>query len=203
MQPILPIKEAELLIKFYFNLYPELIETTKPNLPKTFNRTLKVHIPKDIKADFTIRLAQEFAFSKWWWEGYTLYVPYHSNKEWISISDTIRKLGKEFKVRDLSFRGLKGKPATTYKEPKRSKSTKVKQASKPIIPDIYGVAIVKQLLVEFNYSEADLLTSVFDNESEMTEVISGNKELTGMHLQKLSKLFNLPISVFLPLDKTA
>lgn len=133
----LPPKEAAKLIKFYLNLYPDLVNTLKEYFPKqvirkqtTFNRTIKVAIPKDIKSSFAIRLAKELAFTNWFFQGYYLMVPYHSEAEYQRLTKDITKLAKEFGVKGLSFRGIKGvikeqkkkvKPTTTKEKPMLTK----------------------------------------------------------------------------------
>jgi hypothetical protein len=121
----LPPDKAAKLIKFYLNLYPDLVGTLKEYFPKqvirkqtTFNRTIKVAIPKDIKSEFAVKLAKEFSFAKWWMEGYYLMVTYHSEAEWQRLTKEITKLAKELGVKGLSFKGLKGRVKT--KQPKKS-----------------------------------------------------------------------------------
>ena len=62
----LPPTEAAKLIKFYLNLYPDLVGTLKEYFPKQasseFNRIIKVSIPKDIKSEFAVKLTTELAY---------------------------------------------------------------------------------------------------------------------------------------------
>lgn len=110
-QSPLPPQEAARLIKFYLNLYPDLVGTLKDYFPKQasseFNRTIKVAIPKDVKSQFAVRLAKELAYVSWYFEGNYLMIPYHNQSEWVNLTKEIRKISREFKVKDLSFRGLK------------------------------------------------------------------------------------------------
>lgn len=108
---ILLPKEAAKLIKFYLNLYPDLVGTLTEYFPKQasseFNRIIKVAIPKDIKSQFAAKLATELAYISWWFEGYYLMIPYHNESEWVNLTKEIRKISREFKVKNLSFRGIK------------------------------------------------------------------------------------------------
>lgn len=107
----LPPQQAAKLIKFYLNLYPDLVSTLTEYFPKQasseFNRTIKVAIPKDVKSQFASRLATELAYVSWYFEGNYLMVPYHNQSEWVNLTKEIRKISREFKVKDLRFRGVK------------------------------------------------------------------------------------------------
>ena len=109
----LPPHEAEKLIKFYLNLYPDLVGTLKDYFPKQasseFNRTIKVNIPVDKKSEFIKGLLKEFNYCKWWFEGSNLMMPYHNASEWNNLTKDLRKLARSYGIKQLSFRGLKSK----------------------------------------------------------------------------------------------
>lgn len=113
----LPPQEAAKLIKFYLNLYPDLVNSLKKYFPKpvikqqtTFNRTIRVKLPYNLKTDISVRLAQEMSFVSWWWEGALLYIPYTCEDEFIRFTHIISKIAKEFRVRGLQFNGIKKSP---------------------------------------------------------------------------------------------
>ena len=120
----LPPTEAVKLIKFYLNLYPDLVGTLKEYFPKQasseFNRTIKVAIPKDVKSQLSVILVKEFAYVKWYWEGNYLMVPYHNNSEWVNLTKDIRKFARTLGVKNLSFKGIKGMTTAKSKQTKKS-----------------------------------------------------------------------------------
>lgn len=128
----LPPEQAAKLIKFYLNLYPDLVSTLKDYFPKpvirkqtTFNRTIKVKIPTDKKSELAVKLAKELSFVSWFFQGYYLMVPYHSEAEWQRLTKDITKIAKSLGVKGLSFKGIKG----VIREQK-------KKASKPMLTTI-------------------------------------------------------------------
>ena len=70
------------------------------------------------------------------------------------------------------------------------------QKSEPI-PDIYGVELLKVLLVERQLRQKDLVP-VFKTESIVSDILNGKRQLTLRHIQELAQFFNLPPAVFLP-----
>ena len=108
---LLSPEEASKLIKFYLTLYPDLINSLKEYFPKQasseFNRTIKVAIPIDIKSQFASRLSTKLAYVNWYFEDNYLMVPYHNQSEWVNLTKEIRKISREFKVKKLSFKGIK------------------------------------------------------------------------------------------------
>lgn len=168
----LPPQKAAKLIKFYLNLYPDLVGTLKEYFPKpvikkqtTFNRTIKVAIPKDIKSAFAARLVKELAFVNFFFQGYYLMVPYHSEAEYQRLTRDITKLAKEFGVKGLSFRGIKG----IIKEQK--KKVKATKKEKPMLTK-----------VEFD-STLQNIDTILDNLHERKLTDSEETELHELGLQ--------------------
>lgn len=70
------------------------------------------------------------------------------------------------------------------------------QKSEPI-PDIYGVELLKVLLVERQLRQKDLVP-VFKTESIVSDILNGKRQLSVRHIQELAQFFNLSPAVFLP-----
>ena len=66
-----------------------------------------------------------------------------------------------------------------------------------IIPDIYGVELLKVLIAERNLKQKDLV-SIFKTESIVSDVLNQKCPLTTRHIQELAEFFNCPVAVFLP-----
>lgn len=69
---------------------------------------------------------------------------------------------------------------------------------KPLIPDIYGVDLLKVLIKENRLRQKDLV-SIFKTESILSEILHGKKgrKLTLEHIEKLAEYFKIPSSAFL------
>jgi AbrB family looped-hinge helix DNA binding protein len=68
------------------------------------------------------------------------------------------------------------------------------------MPDIYGVELLKVLLVERGLRQKDLIP-VFKTESVVSSVLTGQRKLTASHIQKLAEFFHLSPAVFFPAVK--
>jgi HTH-type transcriptional regulator / antitoxin HigA len=66
-----------------------------------------------------------------------------------------------------------------------------------IIADIYGVELLKVLIVERNLLQKDLIP-VFKTESIVSDILNEKRQLTVRHIQELAQFFNLSPAVFLP-----
>jgi HTH-type transcriptional regulator/antitoxin HigA len=66
------------------------------------------------------------------------------------------------------------------------------------IPDIYGVELLKALLVESGLRQKDLVP-IFKTESIVSEVLSGQRKLTAEHIQKLADFFHISPAAFFEL----
>ncbi len=66
-----------------------------------------------------------------------------------------------------------------------------------IVPDIYGVELLKVLLEERNLKEKDLV-SIFKTESIISDILNEKRQLTTRHIQELAEFFNVSPSVFFP-----
>ncbi|MBW4619010.1 MAG: helix-turn-helix domain-containing protein [Cyanosarcina radialis HA8281-LM2] len=63
------------------------------------------------------------------------------------------------------------------------------------IPDLSGVELLKALIDELGVKQKDLVP-VFKDESTVSEILSGQRELTVEHIEKLSEFFHVPPSTF-------
>lgn len=66
-----------------------------------------------------------------------------------------------------------------------------------LVPDIYGVELLKVLIAELNLKQKDLVP-IFKTESIVSDVLKGKRKLTVEHIQKLAEFFNLSPAVFFP-----
>ncbi|MCL1468779.1 helix-turn-helix domain-containing protein [Argonema galeatum] len=64
------------------------------------------------------------------------------------------------------------------------------------IDDIFGVALLKALIEDWNLQEKDLIP-IFQTESNVSEVLSGKQELTVTHIEKLAEFFHVSPAAFL------
>lgn len=65
------------------------------------------------------------------------------------------------------------------------------------VTDIYGIELVKALIVELNLKQKDLVP-IFKTESIVSDVLKGKRQLTSEHIEKLAKFFKLSPAVFFP-----
>ena len=70
-----------------------------------------------------------------------------------------------------------------------------------IIPDIYGIELLKFLLEERDLKQKDLVP-IFKTESIVSAVLNGKRQLTSRHIQELAAFFHLSPSVFFPLNNS-
>ncbi|WP_337906955.1 transcriptional regulator [Iningainema tapete] len=68
-----------------------------------------------------------------------------------------------------------------------------------MIPDIFGVDLLKVLMAELNLRQKDLV-SIFKTESIVSDVLNGKRKLTVNHIQGLAEFFNVSPAVFFPLN---
>lgn len=66
-----------------------------------------------------------------------------------------------------------------------------------LIPDIYGVELLKVLIAELNLKQKDLVP-IFKTESIVSDVLKNKRKLTVEHIEKLAKFFNVSVAVFFP-----
>ena len=66
------------------------------------------------------------------------------------------------------------------------------------MPDIYGVELIKALLVEFNLRQKDLIP-IFKTESIVSAVLNEQRQLTATHIKKLADFFHISPAAFLGL----
>ncbi|MCB8786089.1 helix-turn-helix domain-containing protein [Planktothrix agardhii] len=66
-----------------------------------------------------------------------------------------------------------------------------------LIPDIYGVELLKVLIAEQNLKQKDLV-SIFKTESIVSDVLNEKRQLTTRHIQELSEFFHFSPAVFFP-----
>ncbi|MTJ55391.1 transcriptional regulator [Anabaena sp. UHCC 0253] len=63
------------------------------------------------------------------------------------------------------------------------------------VADIYGIELLKVLLEELNLQSQDLMP-IFEQETVLSEVLSGKQQMTMNHIEKLAKFFHISPSVF-------
>jgi HTH-type transcriptional regulator / antitoxin HigA len=68
-----------------------------------------------------------------------------------------------------------------------------------LVPDIYGVELLKVLIEETNLKQKDLV-SIFKTESIVSDVLQGKRKLTVEHIQKLGEFFKVSPAVFFPIN---
>ena len=66
-----------------------------------------------------------------------------------------------------------------------------------LVPDIYGVELLKVLIEETNLKQKDLVP-IFKTESIVSDILKGKRNLTVEHIQKLGEFFKVSPSVFFP-----
>lgn len=66
-----------------------------------------------------------------------------------------------------------------------------------LIPDIYGVELLKVLIAELNLKQKDLV-SIFKTESIVSDILNEKRQLTTRHIQELSEFFHFSPAVFFP-----
>lgn len=64
-----------------------------------------------------------------------------------------------------------------------------------LVPDIYGVELLKALLSEFGLKQKDLVP-IFKTESIVSEILNGKRQLTMRHIQELAEFFSVSPAVF-------
>lgn len=69
--------------------------------------------------------------------------------------------------------------------------------SQELIPDIYGVELLRASLSEFDLKQKDLVP-IFKTESIVSEILSEKRQLTMRHIQELAAFFNVSPAVFFP-----
>ena len=71
------------------------------------------------------------------------------------------------------------------------------ESKQDLVPDIYGVELLKVLIVELNLKQKDLVP-IFKTESIVSDVLKEKRKLTVEHIERLAKFFNLSPAVFFP-----
>ncbi len=71
------------------------------------------------------------------------------------------------------------------------------EQTQDLIPDIYGVELLKVLIEERGLKQKDLVP-VFKTESIVSDVLNGKRDLNKKHIQRLANFFNLSPAVFFP-----
>lgn len=71
------------------------------------------------------------------------------------------------------------------------------ESQQDLVPDIYGVDLLKVLIAELNLKQKDLVP-IFKTESIVSDVLKGKRNLTVEHIQKLAKFFKVSPAVFFP-----
>lgn len=69
-----------------------------------------------------------------------------------------------------------------------------------LIPDIYGVELLKVLIAERELKQKDLVF-IFKTESIVSDILNEKRQLTARHIQELSEFFHFSPAVFFPNSK--
>ena len=64
------------------------------------------------------------------------------------------------------------------------------------IPELKGIKLLKALMVEDNIQQQNLV-ELFKNESLVSDILNGNKELTASQIQTLAEFFHISSAAFL------
>lgn len=68
-----------------------------------------------------------------------------------------------------------------------------------LVPDIYGVELLKVLIAELNLKQKDLVP-IFKTESIVSDVLKSKRKLTVEHIQKLAEFFKVSPAAFFPVN---
>lgn len=71
------------------------------------------------------------------------------------------------------------------------------ETSQEIIPDLYGVELLKALLSEFDLKQKELVP-IFKTESIVSDILNNKRQLTVRHIQELADFFQVSPAVFFP-----
>jgi HTH-type transcriptional regulator / antitoxin HigA len=71
-----------------------------------------------------------------------------------------------------------------------------------IVPDIFGVELLKVLMAEKNLKQKDL-AFIFKTESIVSDILRYKRKLKVEHIQKLAVFFNVSPAVFFPVNLSA
>ena len=71
------------------------------------------------------------------------------------------------------------------------------EKNQELIPDIYGIELLKTILEERSLQKQDLLP-IFENQSTLDDIFNRQQELTAVHIQKLADFFNISPALFFP-----
>ncbi len=66
-----------------------------------------------------------------------------------------------------------------------------------LIPDLYGVELLKALIQELGLKQKDLVP-IFKTESIISAILNGQRKLTVEHIEKLADFFHISPSAFFP-----
>jgi HTH-type transcriptional regulator/antitoxin HigA len=64
------------------------------------------------------------------------------------------------------------------------------------IPELKGIKLLKALMVEDNIQQQNLV-ELFKNDSLVSDILNGNKELTASQIQTLAEFFHISSAAFL------
>ena len=71
------------------------------------------------------------------------------------------------------------------------------EKNQKLIPNIYGIELLKVILEERSLQKQDLLF-IFENQSTLDDIFNRQQELTAIHIQKLADFFKIPLALFFP-----
>ena len=73
------------------------------------------------------------------------------------------------------------------------------EQAQEVIPDIYGVDLLKVLIREHDLRQKDLVT-IFRTESIVSDILNNRRELTARHIKELASFFHISPAAFFPLQ---
>ncbi|MBW4489561.1 MAG: transcriptional regulator [Trichocoleus desertorum ATA4-8-CV12] len=71
------------------------------------------------------------------------------------------------------------------------------EQTQELIPDIYGVELLKVLIEEQDLRQKDLVP-IFKTESIVSDILKGRRKLTVNHIKGLAEFFHVSSAVFFP-----
>ena len=74
------------------------------------------------------------------------------------------------------------------------------EQAQELIPDIYGIELLKVLIQERQLRQKDLVP-IFKTESIISDILNKKRQLTVRHIQELAQFFNLSPAVFFPVQQ--
>ncbi|MBP0016753.1 MAG: transcriptional regulator [Cyanobacteria bacterium SBLK] len=113
--------------------------------------------------------------------------PITSEEELIETQNRVDRLldSKEFTRDDKDYLNVLGTLIYEYEQ------------KQDIVPDIYGVELLKSLMEEMGLSKSDLVP-IFKTEEIAADILDEKQPLTMQQMEELADFFHVSLSLFLP-----